>query len=276
MTMTSEFVTDCESFAAKYPIAVNEGAINGVKPAAGAGNSQHLAAANYIFDWTMQPFAGSTSEALLTVHAGPPQPGRERGFFLPWEADASISFDINNAVDWCFTSTLTGCTVRVYPLGSGKLRITHANARGAYNRVFTVTSTQQSVDRWQLQQADRMATATALGTIGGMLGPERTDQKMVTKRDYAAHVTDVHLKIARQRYQPQPGERVKTMVAAETSGKPEVSCFVWGHRDATGWRFWYQSTVQIVGQVERGTFHKKTRRIYGNSVVLGHPDLFYP
>ena len=110
-----------------------------------------------------------------------------------------------------------------------------------------------------------------------MLGAVVPNQKMVTKRDYASHVSDPHIRAAKQRYRPPPGERVKTMAAAETSGKPEVSCFVWGHHHAVhGRRFWYQSTVQITGTLERGFWHRKTRLIYGQSVVLGTPDLFYP
>jgi hypothetical protein len=274
MTMTDDFLADPTGFATERPIGVDERAIAGVKPAAGAGNSQQLVAANYVYDWTMEPFGGA--EALLTVHAAA-QPGRQRGFFLPWEADASISMDIDNTQDWFFTSTLTGCAVRVYPLPAGGLRITHANARGEYNRVFTPTSTKVGAERDELQQADRMATASAIGSIQGMLGPAQPGQKIVNKRDYAGHVSDVHLRAAKQRYRPPPGERVKEMRAAETSGKPEVSSFVWGHRHAIqGWRFWYQSTVQIAGTLERGFFRRKTRLIYGQSVVLGTPDQFYP
>lgn len=274
MAMTDDFVDDETGFAAERPIGVDERAIADVKPTAGAGNSQLLVAANYIFDWTMEPYG--TAEALLTVHPNA-LPGRRRGYFLPWEANASISMDIDNGAEWFFTSTLTGCTVRVYPLPAGGLRVTHANARDEYNRVFTPTSTDTAVDRAELQQADRMATAAAMGNIFGMLGPAVANQKLVTKRDYAAHVSDVHIRAAKQRYRPPPGERVKTMRAAESSGKPEVSCFVWGHRHAAhGWRFWYQSTVQITGSLERGVVHRKTRRIYGQSVVLGTPDLFYP
>jgi hypothetical protein len=274
--MTEDFVANAIDFAARRPIGVDERAIVGVKPAAGAGNSQQLVAANYIFDWTMEPFAGA--EALLTVHANAVV-GRHRGYFLPWEADAAISIDIDQGAEWCFTSTLTGCTVRVYPLVGGGVRMTHANAKAEYGRVFTPTSTAVSPTRAELQQADRMATAAAIGNITGMLGAAMPNQGLVTKRQYVANVSDVHMRAAKQRYRPPPGEHVKEMRAAETSGKPEVSCFVWGHRHAVhGWRFWYQSTVQIAGTLERKHFFSKntTRLIYGQSVVLGQPEQFHP
>ena len=49
------------------------------------------------------------------------------------------------------------------------LRVTHANARGEYNRVFTVTSTLPGVERDELQQAIATLSADAVGAIGAMV-----------------------------------------------------------------------------------------------------------
>jgi len=233
-----------------------------------------LNAAAYTFDWTMEPFAG---EALLTVHTGT-VPGRERCIFLPWEADAAISVDVDDSVDWFFTATLTGCAVRVYPLLlGGGVRVTHGNGKSAYNSVFTPVSTGVTPTDLQLQNADTQGTTAATGHINGMMGIAMPNEKFVRKGDYVGHVSTVHLNAARQRFRTSWNERVTSFEAAKSSGKPESSCFIWGKRDPIqGWQFWYQSTVQIQGTVKKGLFRTSTRNIYGQSVVLGNPDRFYP
>ena len=276
MPLTAAFVANPLAFATTRPIGVDERDIAGVKPAAGVGQNQVLGSVNYIFDWSMVPFGGT--EALLTIHRDT-LVGRQRAYFLPWEANAAITMDVGGAANYFFTSTLTGCSVRAQAKPNGMVTLTHANAKAAYGAVFTPSSTKTGVDLDELQQADRMATAAAIGNMNAMMPPVGGGlSRTVTKRDYAAKVTDGHLRTARRRINPGNGERVKTLNAAITSGKPEVSAFVYGIRNVANntWSFWLQSTVQVTGQLERGVLHKKTRLIYGQSVVLGAPVQFYP
>lgn len=275
MTLTTDFRDDALGFSSRLPIGVDDRqltAINGLKPAAGNGNHLLLATATYTLDWTMEPFNG---EALLTPHVAA-IPGRERCIYLPWEPDAAISVDLDNSVDWFFTATLTGCHVRVYPVAGG-VRVTHGNGKTAYNNVFAPVSTSVGPSRFQLITADAVGSAAATGHVNGMFGAAMPGEKFVRKANYVGHVSEVHLKAARQRFRTPRGEKLVEFGAAETSGKPESSCFVWGHRHGVhGWQFWYQSTVQISAKLESGIIFKTTRDIYGQSVVLGTPDMFYP
>src|SRR6185437_1287795 len=60
-----------------------------------------------------------------------------------------------------------------------------------------------------------------------MFGAAMPGEKFVRKATYVGHVSEVHLKAARQRFRTSWDEKIVQFGAAETSAKPESSCFVW-------------------------------------------------
>lgn len=264
----SNFTSDPFGFASRYAILVNEMGVGALKPAVGAGNHAVLDGANYtpVLHFTVGVMPGNSRAIVIHQNA---QAGSKPLYFLPYEADAATSMVLGNEADYFFTSSLSGCTVRV--LGpSATPTVTHANARTSYGNTYNAqraalaTANPGMHVNQVAQQADALANVQATNAINAMIPAAPgggVAAQTLTKTGYLADVTTANFLAAKlvykQAYKNQAGGFKLDQLEMERSlGKPTLGSTVFGLRNfnGVGWTFHYQTTVGIEGTTKKSRF----------------------
>jgi hypothetical protein len=277
---TGAFGFGHQDFVGRFAVWVQEAALvnagltpnQGAGPVVAPGTRVALPAANYIMNFKFDKATHSDNIVVLTVSPGA-LPGSRRCYFLPWCPDGATEITLGNGAPYFFTSTLTGCSVKVHGLKATPTVI-HANARGTYTNAYLPTFNATAGDDQQKHAtAEAHASHQAQTGINAMLGAAVAGQGVVTKADYVGQATLPNIKAAGKKMQFGQGYKLKWIKPdLHSNVKLQSGGFVYGVLGAGGWDFYYQASLVVKGKaVQKGAFKHGTKPMINEEVVLGAP-----
>jgi hypothetical protein len=282
---TAVFAFDPQGFVGRFSVLVQEGALlaagltpnQGGGPVVAAGTRVTLAAANYVMNFKFATSGHSHNVVVLTVTPG--ALGPRICYFLPWCPDGATEMVLGNAATYFFTSTLTGCSVKVHG-PKATPTVIHANARGTYTNAYQPTF---NAAPGHLSDKQKHALAEAHGShqaqtgINAMLGAAVPGQGVVTKADYVGQATAQNIKTAKKTMAVGPDYKVKSLKPdLHNNLKLQSGGFVYGVHGAAGWDVYYQASVVVTGTaVQKGLFKHGTKNLMNEEVVLGPPTQIF-
>lgn len=279
---TGIFAFDPQTFVGRFSVLVQEGALTaagltpnqGGGPVVAAGTRVTLTTANYILNFTFSMAGHSHNVVVLTVspHA---LAGSRTCYFLPWCPDGATQMTLAAGAPYFFTSTLTGCSVKVHG-PKATPTVIHANARGTYGNSYQPTFNAAAghlSDKQKHALAEAHASIQAQTAINGMLGGAVAGQALVTKADYVGQATAPAIKTAGKNLDVGGDYKVKKVKADLYNNlKLQSGGFVYGVRGAAGWDFYYQASLVVTGTaVKKAFFSRGSKTLMNEEVVLGPP-----
>ena len=283
---TGVFAFDPHTFVGRFSVLVQEGALlgagltpnQGAGPVVAPGTRVALVAANYILNFTFTMSGHSHNVVVLTVspHA---LAGSRTCYFLPWCPDGATEMTLAAGAPYFFTSTLTGCSVKVHG-PKATPTVIHANARGTYNNAYQPTfnaAPNHLSDKQKHALAEAHGSAQAQAAINGMLGAAVAGQGLVTKADYVGQVTPAAIKTAGKNLDVGDKYKVKKVKPDLFNNlKLQSGGFVYGVRGAGGWDFYYQASLVVTGTaVKKALFSSGSKTLMNEEVVLGPPTRIF-
>lgn len=257
MPLTATFAADPKSFCSTYSILVVEPPAQTQAFRLALNQHQNNVVNPAIqIDFTVDVSNIRGCRKLELFYAGAPGTARPC-FFLPYLPDGATTMTLGGPPDLFFTSTLSGCSVRVNGPANAPT-VTHANARSTFLT---------------------LGAGTAQVAINGVLPAAGAGSGTVTRADYHAKVTRMNTWVGKAALESEPGEfGTKLSRNVAPSGGYEVGCFVFGVRKGGNWKFYYQSTVGVQGTVAFKTdwsTYNTGVGIPNAEIVLGNPVKFF-
>ena len=284
--VTAVFAFDPQAFVGRFSVIVDESALVspgltpnvGAGPAVAAGTRVTLTAANYVMNFAFAMAPHSPNVVVLTVSPNA-LTGSKRCYFLPWCADGATEMVLANAAPFFFTSTLTGCSVKVHG-PKATPTVIHANARGTYTGAYTTSSGAAPAhldDKARHALAEAHATIQAQASIDTMLGAVVAGQGVVRKTDYVGQATLPNIKAAKKTFDAGRDYKVKKLAPDLFNGvKLQSGGFVYGVLKATGWEFYYQASIVVTGKaVKKGLLASGSKPLINEELVLGPPTQIF-
>jgi hypothetical protein len=277
-------VAQLADLATRFSFLVDERDLTGtpLAPVVAAGTRQTLTTADYLLHFSIETWQPNSLLLRVTRAA---RGGSAPCYFLPYCPDAATEIVLGPNANHFFTSTLSGCTVKVHGPPATPT-IIHANARSTYRNTVATTAAAAPNGFSALAKAMRAEAAgahSAQAAIDLMLGGAVVGEAIVRKSDYLGKLTNANIEWAKQRFVVEEGFRVKVF-RPHTDGDdyklPKVGAFVYGLRDAgTGnWAVYYQSTAAIVGKKKKSRFLRSSivQELLPDDAVLCLPDRIFP